>query len=71
MLLAAALMLQRIKDELATSPRPSQYRAGERSTDWLKWRAHRGQELVVGAYILGIHPTPLASRPAAVITPLK
>jgi len=28
-----------------------QYRSGERSADWLKWRAHRGQEFVIGGYI--------------------
>jgi len=29
----------------------SQYRSGERSRDWLKWRANRGQEFVIGGYI--------------------
>jgi bifunctional non-homologous end joining protein LigD len=29
----------------------SQYRSGERSRDWLKWRANRGQEFVLGGYI--------------------
>jgi ATP-dependent DNA ligase len=29
----------------------SQYRSGERSADWLKWRANRGQEFVIGGYI--------------------
>ena len=29
----------------------SQYRSGERSGDWLKWRANRGQEFVIGGYI--------------------
>ena len=29
----------------------SQYRSGARSPDWLKWRANRGQEFVVGGYI--------------------
>ena len=28
----------------------SPYRSGERSTDWVKWRANRGQEFVVGGY---------------------
>jgi DNA ligase D-like protein (predicted ligase) len=27
------------------------YRSGERSGDWLKWRANRGQEFVIGGYI--------------------
>jgi ATP-dependent DNA ligase len=29
----------------------SQYRSGERCGDWLKWRANRGQEFVIGGYI--------------------
>jgi ATP-dependent DNA ligase len=29
----------------------SQYRSGERYGDWLKWRANRGQEFVIGGYI--------------------
>jgi bifunctional non-homologous end joining protein LigD len=29
----------------------SQYRSGERSAEWLKWRANRGQEFVIGGYI--------------------
>jgi bifunctional non-homologous end joining protein LigD len=29
----------------------SHYRSGERSADWLKWRANRGQEFVIGGYI--------------------
>jgi bifunctional non-homologous end joining protein LigD len=29
----------------------SQYRCGERSGDWVKWRANRGQEFVIGGYI--------------------
>ena len=29
----------------------SQYRSGERSANWLKWRANRGQEFVIGGYI--------------------
>jgi bifunctional non-homologous end joining protein LigD len=29
----------------------SQYRSGERSSDWVKWRANRGQEFVIGGYI--------------------
>jgi DNA ligase D-like protein (predicted ligase) len=29
----------------------SQYRSGERCADWLKWRANRGQEFVIGGYI--------------------
>jgi bifunctional non-homologous end joining protein LigD len=29
----------------------SHYRSGERSGDWLKWRANRGQEFVVGGYL--------------------
>jgi ATP-dependent DNA ligase len=29
----------------------SRYRSGERSPDWLKWRANRGQEFVIGGYI--------------------
>jgi bifunctional non-homologous end joining protein LigD len=29
----------------------SPYRSGERSPDWLKWRANRGQEFVIGGYI--------------------
>jgi ATP-dependent DNA ligase len=28
----------------------SQYRSGERSSDWLKWRTNRGQEFVIGGY---------------------
>jgi DNA ligase D-like protein (predicted ligase) len=30
----------------------SPYRSGERCDDWLKWRANRGQEFVIGGYIL-------------------
>src|SRR5262249_17895931 len=30
----------------------SPYRSGERSGDWVKWRANRGQEFVVGGYVL-------------------
>ena len=29
----------------------SPYRSGERSADWLKWRANRGQEFVIDGYI--------------------
>jgi bifunctional non-homologous end joining protein LigD len=29
----------------------SQYRSGERCGDWLKWRANRGQEFVIGGYL--------------------
>jgi bifunctional non-homologous end joining protein LigD len=29
----------------------SPYRSRERSADWLKWRANRGQEFVIGGYI--------------------
>jgi ATP-dependent DNA ligase len=29
----------------------SPYRSGERSSDWLKWRANRGQEFVIGGYL--------------------
>jgi ATP-dependent DNA ligase len=29
----------------------SQYRSGERSGNWVKWRANRGQEFVIGGYI--------------------
>jgi ATP-dependent DNA ligase len=29
----------------------SQYRSGERCSDWLKWRANRGQEFVIGGYL--------------------
>jgi bifunctional non-homologous end joining protein LigD len=29
----------------------SQWRSGKRSRDWLKWRANRGQEFVIGGYI--------------------
>jgi DNA ligase D-like protein (predicted ligase) len=29
----------------------SLYRSGERSSDWVKWRANRGQEFVAGGYI--------------------
>jgi bifunctional non-homologous end joining protein LigD len=29
----------------------SPYRSGERSYDWVKWRANRGQEFVIGGYI--------------------
>jgi ATP-dependent DNA ligase len=29
----------------------SPYRSGERCGDWLKWRATRGQEFVIGGYI--------------------
>jgi len=28
-----------------------EYRSGARSADWLKWRANRGQEFVIGGYI--------------------
>jgi DNA ligase D-like protein (predicted ligase) len=30
----------------------SPYRSGERSPDWLKWRANRGQDFVLGGYFL-------------------
>jgi bifunctional non-homologous end joining protein LigD len=30
----------------------SEYRSGERSADWVKWRANRGQEFVIGGYTL-------------------
>jgi bifunctional non-homologous end joining protein LigD len=29
----------------------SPYRSGERSRDWQKWRANRGQEFVIGGYV--------------------
>jgi bifunctional non-homologous end joining protein LigD len=29
----------------------SQYRSGQRSADWVKWRANRGQEFVIGGYL--------------------
>jgi bifunctional non-homologous end joining protein LigD len=29
----------------------SPYRSGERCNDWLKWRANRSQEFVVGGYV--------------------
>jgi bifunctional non-homologous end joining protein LigD len=29
----------------------SQYRSGERSADWVKWRANRGQEFAIGDYV--------------------
>ena len=29
----------------------SHYRSGERSADWVKWRANRGQEFVIGGYL--------------------
>jgi ATP-dependent DNA ligase len=29
------------------------YRSGERSPDWVKWRANRGQEFVIGGYVGG------------------
>ena len=29
----------------------SPYRSGERSVDWVKWRANRGQEFVIGGYV--------------------
>lgn len=29
----------------------SPYRSGERCSDWLKWRANRGQEFVIGGYV--------------------
>lgn len=29
----------------------SPYRSGDRCGDWLKWRADRGQEFVIGGYI--------------------
>jgi bifunctional non-homologous end joining protein LigD len=29
----------------------SQYRSGERSADWMKWRANNGLEFVIGGYI--------------------
>jgi ATP-dependent DNA ligase len=29
----------------------SLYRSGERCSDWLKWRANRGQEFVIGGYV--------------------
>jgi len=39
--------LEGIVSKRADSP----YRSGERSEDWLKWRATRGQEFVIGGYI--------------------
>jgi bifunctional non-homologous end joining protein LigD len=30
----------------------SEYRSGERCADWVKWRANRGQEFVIGGYAL-------------------
>ena len=35
---------------IVTKRAGSQYRSGERSSDWLKWRANRGQEFVIGGY---------------------
>jgi ATP-dependent DNA ligase len=29
----------------------SPYRSGERCGDWVKWRANRGQEFVIGGYL--------------------
>jgi ATP-dependent DNA ligase len=29
----------------------SRYRSGKRCEDWLKWRANRGQEFVIGGYV--------------------
>jgi bifunctional non-homologous end joining protein LigD len=29
----------------------SQYRSGERCGDWVKWRANRGQEFVIGGFV--------------------
>jgi bifunctional non-homologous end joining protein LigD len=31
----------------------SPYRSGERSADWVKWRANHGQEFVIGGYVPG------------------
>jgi hypothetical protein len=31
----------------------SPYRSGDRCGDWLKWRANRGQEFVIGGYLPG------------------
>jgi DNA ligase D-like protein (predicted ligase) len=39
--------LEGIVAKRAVSP----YRSGERCGDWLKWRANRGQEFVIGGYI--------------------
>jgi DNA ligase D-like protein (predicted ligase) len=39
--------LEGIVAKRAASP----YRSGERSADWVKWRANRGQEFVIGGYI--------------------
>jgi bifunctional non-homologous end joining protein LigD len=36
---------------IVAKPAGSPYRSGERSGDWLKWRANRGQEFVIGGYI--------------------
>jgi bifunctional non-homologous end joining protein LigD len=33
--------------------RTSLYRSGDRSGDWVKLRANRGQELVIGGYVPG------------------
>jgi bifunctional non-homologous end joining protein LigD len=30
----------------------SEYRSGERCADWVKWRANKGQEFVIGGYTL-------------------
>jgi ATP-dependent DNA ligase len=29
----------------------TQYRSGERSSDWVKWLANRGQEFLIGGYM--------------------
>jgi bifunctional non-homologous end joining protein LigD len=38
-------------EEIVAKRAGSHYRSGERSADWLKWRANRGQEFVIGGYL--------------------
>lgn len=36
---------------IVTKRASSQYRSGDRTADWVKWRANRGQEFVLGGYV--------------------
>lgn len=48
--LISAVQAHRLEGIVAKRVR-SPYRSGERCRDWLKWRANRGQEFVIGGYI--------------------
>jgi DNA ligase D-like protein (predicted ligase) len=50
----AAVRQQQLEGVIAKR-RDSLYEAGKRTGAWVKWRANRGQELVIGGYIPGPH----------------